>query len=107
MRNFIKAGVAAQMDEKGCNFSLSSTHAASWLVKAACWQLGLFPVPSLSSGLCHKHTGSASWGNTEPGHCNACVSLTSFVSILCVFYGNLQTTAFGIQLKVSVLIWAP
>lgn len=53
-----KAGVAAETEGKGCNFFLFSTHAASWLVKPACWQLGQFPVLSLSSALAQTHRGS-------------------------------------------------
>lgn len=96
----------ASTNGKGCNFSLSSAHAASWLAKLACWQLGLFPVPSLSSLLWHKHTGGRLHGKTKPDHSNARVSFAYCTCILCVFQGNLQNLSVWISSKGSVLIWA-
>lgn len=55
-----KVGVAAETEGKGCNFFLSSTHAASWLVKPACWlATGTIPSPvPLLCALAQTHRGS-------------------------------------------------
>lgn len=89
----------ASTNRKGCNFSLSSAHAASWLATCACWQLGLFPVPSLSSLRWHKHIGGRLQGKTKPDHSNAHISFAYCTCVLCVFQENLQTVAFRYRRK--------